>query len=158
MMTITHFVVSSTLISLMSLGPRPALGQGREEHQERQIEWSALPEAVQKTVKSFAVRGKLGQITVEEEEDGLIYEVEVILDGGRIRTLSVDPDGALIEMEEQVEWRSLPRAVQAGLERLAGGGEIVEIEMVTRGKTNSVLFDPAGDFLMKPPRWVVEDE
>lgn len=35
-------------------------------------------------------------------------------------------------------------------------GREQQISLITRGKTSSVLFDPAGDFLMRPPRWVVE--
>lgn len=36
-------------------------------------------------------------------------------------------------------------------------GRDQQISLVSRGKTSSILFDPAGDFLMKPPRWVVPD-
>jgi hypothetical protein len=51
---------------------------------------------------------------------------------GHSKDVSMDANGALVEIEEQVAFDSLPAAVKAGLQAKAGAGKIVKVESLTK--------------------------
>ncbi len=44
----------------------------------------------------------------------------------------MDASGTITEIEDQVDFGSLPDAVQAGLKRKAGAGKILKVESLTK--------------------------
>jgi hypothetical protein len=109
--------------------------------QDKKIERSALPPAVEKAVQSetkgFTIKG-----FAEEREHGkTFYEVETIVDG-HTRDILFSPDGNIAEIEEEVAFVSLPSAVQDGLTKKAAGASINKVESLTR-KGKLVAYEGA---------------
>jgi Protein of unknown function (DUF2874). len=99
--------------------------------QEKKIERSALPPAVEKAVQT-ETRGATIKGFAEEREHGkTFYEVETIIDG-RTRDILFAPDGTVAEVEEEVALDSLPATVQAGLKKKAAGNNIDKVESLTK--------------------------
>ncbi|HEY2115211.1 MAG TPA: hypothetical protein VGJ51_08980 [Candidatus Angelobacter sp.] len=102
--------------------------------QEKKLKKSDLPAAVQKTAdeqsKGATVRG-YGQ----ETEDGKVaYEVQLIVNG-HSKDVTIDPQGNIMEVEEQVDLNSLPAEVRAGLEKQAGKATVSKVESLTKHGT-----------------------
>ena len=99
--------------------------------QEKHIQKSDLPAAVQKTAdeqtKGATVRG----YSKETEDGKLEYEVEMTV-SGHSKDVSMDPDGNILEVEEQVALGGLPAAVRDGLQQKAGSGKITKVESITK--------------------------
>lgn len=99
--------------------------------QEKQISETDLPSAVQKTVgeqsKGAAVKG----FSKEMENGKPSYEVQLMVNG-HSKDVSMDADGNVTEVEEQVALDQLPSAVKAGLQAKAGHGKITKIESLTK--------------------------
>jgi hypothetical protein len=51
---------------------------------------------------------------------------------GHSKDLLIAPDGSIVEVEEEVAFDSLSRAIQAGLQSKAGAGKILKIESITK--------------------------
>jgi hypothetical protein len=102
--------------------------------QEKRLQRSDLPTAVQKTAdeqsKGAVVRG----YSSETENGQLQYEVAMTIHGHG-RDVSISADGMILEIEEQVALDSLPAAVRAGLEKKAGSGKIMKVESLTKHGT-----------------------
>ena len=102
--------------------------------QEKKLERSALPPAVEKTVQAETKGATIKGFLTERENGRKVYEAETVLDG-HTRDLQIATDGTLNEIEEEVAFDSLPGAVQAGLTAKAVGAKIVKVESLTkRGK------------------------
>ena len=52
---------------------------------------------------------------------------------GHGKDISMDKDGKIVEVEEEVPMDSLPPAVKAGLTKAAGSGKITKVESLTQG-------------------------
>ena len=107
-----------------------ASAQGQEKH----VKKSDLPAAVQKTAdeqsKGATVRGY-----TEETEDGkLEYEVEMMV-GGHGKDVSIDKDGNVLEVEEQIDLDKLSPEVREGLQKKSGSGKITKVESITKHGT-----------------------
>jgi hypothetical protein len=102
--------------------------------QERKLTRSQLPPAVQRwadeQTKAATVRG----YSTEKDEGRTVYEVEMTV-GGRNRDVTLDSTGAVLEVEEQVPFDSLPETVRAGLKQAAGAGQITNVESLTKRGT-----------------------
>ena len=98
---------------------------------ERRLAMEDLPAPVQEAVRE-QTRG-LEVIEIEEEmEDGkTLYEVEVRVEG-KTRDMTFDAAGKVVEAEMEVALASIPEAARAALEQAAAGGEIIEVEAVTK--------------------------
>lgn len=102
---------------------------------EKRMKLDELPPAVKATVLRVSEGLKLNELTREEKDGVLVYEAELEVDG-HIRDVSIDSNGAVVLVEEEVAWESLPAAVQAAIEKGADGGKIMHVESLTR---NNVL-------------------
>ncbi|MGH9763517.1 MAG: hypothetical protein ACREDR_42930 [Blastocatellia bacterium] len=111
--------------------PVAALGQ------ERPVKMKDLPPAVQKTVTEQSKGAKLRGLSTEVENGKTEYEAELIVDG-HSRDVSMNADGEVIEVEEQVELASLPDVVQTALKKQAGKGRITKVESVNQ--TGKLVF------------------
>jgi hypothetical protein len=99
--------------------------------QEKKIKRSDLPPAVEKTVQAQSAGATIKGFNEEKEKGKTFYEIEMVVNG-HTKDVLVDPTGAVVEVEEQVELDSLPAAVKAGLQAKAGKGKIEKVESLTK--------------------------
>lgn len=99
--------------------------------QEKKLKKSDLPAAVQKAAdeqsKGATVRG-YGQ---ETENGKVAYEVQLTVNG-HSKDVTMDPAGNVLEIEEEVDMKSLPAEVRAGLEKQAGKATVGKVESLTK--------------------------
>ena len=98
---------------------------------DRKIERSQLPPAVEKTLVEQSKNAEI--LGLEQERTGgkIRYEAELLVNGHR-RDVLIDESGAVVEIEEQVAFETLPGVVQEGLRAAAGSARIVKVEAITR--------------------------
>ena len=98
---------------------------------EKPISRTELPPAVQKTADEQSKGATIKRFVKDNEDGQLEYEMEMVVNG-HSKDVSIAPDGRLLEVEEQVELRQLPPAVQDGLQNKAGKGAITKVESITK--------------------------
>jgi uncharacterized membrane protein YkoI len=102
--------------------------------QEKKINREDLPHAVEKTVAAQSQGATIKGFSTEVEGGKTLYEVELTVNGHG-KDISMDKDGNIVEVEEEVAMDSLPPEVKAGLTNAAGSGTITRVESLTkRGK------------------------
>jgi hypothetical protein len=99
--------------------------------QEKRIKRSDLPAAVEKTVAAQSQGAVIRSFSQEKENGQTEYEVELTVNG-HSKDVSMDPNGAITEVEEETAFDSLPRAVKNGLQAKAGKGKIIRVESITK--------------------------
>jgi len=99
--------------------------------QEQRIRRSDLPAAVQKTVDQESKGATVRGFSKETEHGQTIYEAELTAKG-RSKDISVDANGKVVEIEEEVPADSLTDAVKQGLQDEAGNGKIGKVESLTK--------------------------
>jgi hypothetical protein len=109
--------------------------------QEKKIDRSALPPAVEKTVQAQAQGATIKSFTTEVENGKRVYEAEMMVDG-HSRDIEIAPDGSLNEVEEAVAFDSLPINVQTALTAKAKGAKITKVESLKK-KDKLVAYEAA---------------
>ncbi len=99
--------------------------------QEKSIARSDLPPAVEKTVGEQSHGATIQGFSTEVENGRRLFEAEMTVDGHG-KDISIDAQGRIVEIEEQVTMDSLSAAVKAGLIKAAGSGTITKIETLTK--------------------------
>ena len=99
--------------------------------QEKKIQRSDLPPAVEKTVAAQSQGATIKGFSTEKENGQTYYEAEMTV-SGHSKDVLIDPTGAIVEVEEQVALDSLPAAVKDGLQAKAGKGKIQKVESITK--------------------------
>jgi uncharacterized membrane protein YkoI len=99
--------------------------------QEKKLQRSELPPAVQKTVDEQSKGATIKGYSTEVEDGKKIYEVELTVNGHG-KDISMDPQGHVLEIEEETALESLPPAVKDGLTKAAGKGTIQKVESLTK--------------------------
>ena len=99
--------------------------------QEKKIQRSALPAAVEKTVVEQSKGATIRGFSQEKENGQTYYEAELMVNG-HTKDVLVDGNGSVVEVEEQVSTESLPAAVRHGLQDKAGKGKLVKVETLTK--------------------------
>src|SRR5437764_7118422 len=99
--------------------------------QEKKITRKQLPPAVEKTVAKESEGATIKGFATEVEKGQRLYEAELIVNGHH-KDISMNRQGEIVEIEEEVSMNSLPAAVQAGLRKAAGAGTIGMIESLTK--------------------------
>jgi hypothetical protein len=101
---------------------------------EKKITRSDLPPAVQKTVDAQSQGAIIRGYSKEVENGKAMYEAELRVNG-RSKDISIDRNGKVVEIEEEVPFDSLSEGVQRGLKAKAGKGKLGKVESLTkRGK------------------------
>jgi uncharacterized membrane protein YkoI len=100
--------------------------------QEKKIKREDLPPAVEKTVAAQSQGATIKGFSSEVEGGKTLYEVELAVNGHG-KDISMDKDGKIVEVEEEVAMDSLPPEVKAGLTKAAGSGTINKVESLTKG-------------------------
>ena len=131
--------------------------------QERKINRSQLPPAVEQTVAKESEGATIKGFATEVEHGQKLYEASLIVNG-HTKDILIDRQGNIVEVEEQVSIDSLPAAVQDALRKNAGRGTISVIESLTKnghlvayeaqvkhGKRRSeIQVGPNGEKLKRP--------
>jgi hypothetical protein len=104
---------------------------GSSSAQEKKINRSDLPPAVEKTVAAESSGATIRGFSTEKEKGQTLYEVEMTVNG-HSKDISMMTDGSIVEVEEQVALDSLSPEVQAGLQARAGKGRILKVESLTK--------------------------
>ena len=98
---------------------------------EDQIEKSDLPPAVQKTADAQSTGATVLGYAKDVEHGRVEYEVQLMV-GDHTKDVTIDPQGGILEIEEQVAPEALPANVFHGLSAQARKGRLVKVESVTR--------------------------
>lgn len=98
---------------------------------EKKITRAELPPAVEKTVVEQSKGATIKGFATEIEDGKKIYEVELAI-VGHGRDISMDAQGNILEVEEEVSLASLSPAVKEGLGKAAGRGTIGKVESLTK--------------------------
>jgi phage/plasmid-associated DNA primase len=99
--------------------------------QERKINRSELPAAVEKTVVEQTKGATIRGFSEEKENGQTTYEAEMLVNG-HTKDVQMDKNGAVLEVEEQVDLQAVPAEVKAGLQAKAGKGKITKVESITK--------------------------
>lgn len=102
------------------------------ESKEVRVKMSDLPQAVQDTVKEQSKGATIRGFSKETENGRTSYEVELTVKGHG-KDISMDSDGKVVEVEEQVSMSSVPEAARSAIEKGAAGGKVTKIEAVSNG-------------------------
>ena len=130
------------------------------QEQEKKIPRADLPAAVEKTVAAQSQGATIKGFSQEKENGQTFYEAELMV-SGHSKDVLIDPNGAVVEVEEQVAFDSLPAAVKAGLQAKSRKGKIVKVESLTKhdklvayeakvqidGKKSEIQVGPDGKLL-----------
>src|SRR5689334_20466731 len=79
--------------------------------QEKKIRRNQLPAAVEKTVVAESQNATIKGCSREIEKGKTFYEAELTING-HSKDILMDPQGNIVEVEEQVEIATLPAAVR----------------------------------------------
>ena len=99
--------------------------------QEKKIQRSDLPPAVEETVAAESRGAVIRGFSMENENGQTYYEAEMTVNG-HSRDVLIDKSGAIVEVEEQVPFESLSSSVREGLQAKAGKGKIVKVESIVK--------------------------
>ncbi len=119
----TNREICVLVVSLMVVGSAFA--------QEKKIKRSELPAAVERTVVEQSKGATIRGFSEEKENGQTTYEAEMLVDG-HTKDVQMDSNGAVMEIEEQVDLQTMSAEVKAGLEAKAGKGKITKVESITK--------------------------
>lgn len=103
---------------------------GSEQH----VKMTDLPPAVQKTVREVSQGATIRGFAKEVEHGKTEYEVEMTVNGHG-KDVSMDSNGAVLEVEEEVKLDDIPAVAKSAIEKSAAGGTVLKVESVTQGGT-----------------------
>jgi hypothetical protein len=110
----------------------PALAQ----ETERPVKMKDLPPAAQATVREQSKGATLLGLSMETKDGQTFYEASLRVKG-RLKDVTMDANGAVVETEEQVTLASLPPAAKTEIVKQAGKGRILLVESIT--KNNAIV-------------------
>jgi uncharacterized membrane protein YkoI len=99
--------------------------------QDKKIKRSDLPPAVEKTVAAESTGATIKSFSTEKENGETLYEAEMTV-GGHSKDVTMNAQGEVVEVEEEVAMDNLPTAVKSGLLSKAGKGKITRVESLTK--------------------------
>ena len=99
--------------------------------QERKIQRAELPPAVEKTVATESRGATILGSSQETEHGETYYEAEMMV-SGHSKDVLLDKGGSIVEVEEQIAFKSLPSEVKEGFLSKAGSGKILKVESLTK--------------------------
>jgi hypothetical protein len=99
--------------------------------QDKKIQRADLAPAVEKTVAAQTQGATIKGFSQEKENGQTYYAAETTVNG-HSKDITIDANGAVVEIEEQVALDSLPSAAREGLQAKAGEGKILKVEALTK--------------------------
>ena len=129
---------------------------------EEQVKKADLPAVVQKAADAQSAGASVLGYTKDKKHGRFEYEVQLMV-GDHTKDVTIDPQGKVLEVEEQIAAEDLPANVFHGLSAQAGKGKITKIESLTRngkivayeaqvtgGKHAEIQVGPDGQKLAHP--------
>jgi hypothetical protein len=98
---------------------------------EDRLQKSDLPAAVQRTADAQSAGATLLGYTKDIKHRHVEYEVQLLV-GDHTKDVTIDPQGNILEVEEQVAPDALPVNVFHGLSEQARKGTLVKVESLTK--------------------------
>jgi uncharacterized membrane protein YkoI len=152
-MRMTHMVLTA---ALFAGGSTIAITAQDADSKEQKVTLEQLPAAVQAAVKEQSKGATVKGFAIENENGKKLYEAELTVNG-HAKDISFDARGAIVSVEEETTLDKIPAPARAALEKAAGQGKIVIVEVVTEGgktsyeaqintgkKTSEVAVDASG--------------
>jgi hypothetical protein len=99
--------------------------------QEKKLKREELPPAVEKTVAEQSKGATIRGFSTDMEGGKKLYEAELVV-SGHGKDISMDEQGNIVEVEEEVSMESLPGNVRDGLTKSAGSGTVGKVESLTK--------------------------
>jgi hypothetical protein len=99
--------------------------------QEKKIQRSDLPPAVEKTVEAQSHGATIRGFSQEKEKGQTFYEAQMTVNG-HSKDVLIDSNGAIAEVEEEVPLNSLSSEIKEGLQAKAGMGKLTKVESITK--------------------------
>jgi hypothetical protein len=119
-------VVSGIAALALVAGLAVSASADEKAKSEKELTIADVPAAVQAAIKQFAGSSAIEKITKESEDNKVIYEASVKIDGTK-QAVEVSADGTVLQTEKTVALKDTPSAVQAAIKKLAGTGSVDEI-------------------------------
>lgn len=129
---------------------------------EEQVKKADLPTVVQKAADAQSAGASVVGYIKDKKHGHVEYEVQLMV-GDHTKDVTIDPQGKVLEVEEQVAAEDLPANVFHGLSAQAGKGKITKIGSLTRngkivgyeaqvtgGKHAEIQVGPDGQKLAHP--------
>ena len=101
---------------------------------EKAVKLKDLPLPVQRAIQEQTKGAQVKGFAKEVENGKTFYEAETSVNG-HSRDLLFDGAGALVEIEEETKLDSIPAPAKAAIEKVAAGGKIAKVEILTKGQT-----------------------
>lgn len=134
-----------------------SVGTAIAQNTERPVKLKDLPPPVQARVREQSKGATVRGFAEEIEHGQTFYEVSLLVKG-RVRDVLMDPNGNVVETEDQITLTQLPPAAKAEIIKQAGKGRILLVESITKnsaivayeahfkraGKLVEIKVDPAG--------------
>lgn len=98
------------------------------EESDELVTLGQTPTAVQLTIQQHATALDIKKIERENEDDQMVYSVEIVKDGKETE-LEVAADGTLLEADEEMALEAAPEAVRTAL--AAQAGKVIEFSKLT---------------------------
>ena len=99
---------------------------------EKKVKMQDLPAAVQQAVKDYSKDAKVRGLATEMDKGKKVYEAELTV-AGHSKDVTFDADGHIVSVEEETTLADIPAPAREAIQRAAGKGKVVEVEMVTEG-------------------------
>jgi hypothetical protein len=123
--------IPSSLFALALLALFTASLSAQDQDKDKQIKKSDLPPAVQKAADEQSKGATVKGYSKEIENGKVEYEVQLMVKG-HSKDVSMDAQGNVIEIEEEVTLEALPGPVREALQHKAGKGKIRKVESLTK--------------------------
>jgi hypothetical protein len=139
--------MGSVLAALLVLGTASSAQEkkatkkatAKAEDQETQVQKKDVPEPVLAAFAKAYPKATIKGYAKEMEKGQTMYEVESV-EGKTHRDVSFAPDGKLLVVEESMELKDVPAAVQQALEKKYPKAKVNLVEKVTEGTSIGYEF------------------
>jgi hypothetical protein len=99
---------------------------------DEEVALDTVPATVREGLQQKAGNGRITKVvSVRELDAPLVYEAKV-LTAGKKSEIEVGGDGKVIEVEQEVDLKTLPAKVREGLQHKAGKGKITKVASITK--------------------------
>lgn len=119
---------TARILAVIALGLVISVGA---QAKEKQIKQSNLPTAVQKSALEHSTGATVTGYTSDKVEGVTVYQMDLLVEG-RTRGIVMDPDGTVLQVEQEIAWDQLPADVQTDLNNVAGKGKYGSVSTITK--------------------------
>jgi uncharacterized membrane protein YkoI len=131
-----HTLIKTSLLTLL-LATAACCYAGDEK--EEKVSMDQVPQKVKDTLKKYAAETDVKAVEKGEQDDTKVYEFD-IQQGTKNFEITISAKGKYLGQEEDVEFSTLPAAVQKTLTAKAAGGKISGCEKAVDNK-NKVTYE-----------------